>query len=51
MPVVDRLEATRRIRVAEAEPGDARTRMIALTANAQEEDREAVLAAGLEACW
>ena len=42
------LEAARRIRAAEADTGVARTRMIALTANAQEEDREAARAAGLD---
>jgi CheY-like chemotaxis protein len=48
MPGMDGLEEARRIRAAEAEAGVARTRMIALTANAQEEDREAALAAGLD---
>ena len=42
------LEAARRIRAAEADTGVARTRMIALTANAQKEDREAARAAGLD---
>jgi PAS domain S-box-containing protein len=48
MPGMDGLEAARRIRAAEAEAGVAGTRMIALTANAQEEDREAAVAAGLD---
>jgi CheY-like chemotaxis protein len=48
MPGVDGLEATRRIRAAELEAGDARTRILAVTANAQTEDREAMLAAGLD---
>lgn len=48
MPGMDGLEAARRIRVAEIEAGIARTRIIALTANAQEEDRDAALAAGLD---
>jgi len=48
MPGVDGLEATRRIRAAELEAGDAQTRIIAVTANAQTEDREAMLAAGLD---
>jgi PAS domain S-box-containing protein len=48
MPGMDGLEATRRIRAAELEAGDARTRILAVTANAQTEDREAMLAAGLD---
>jgi signal transduction histidine kinase/CheY-like chemotaxis protein len=54
MPGMDGLEAARRIRAAEAEieaqdqTGFARTRMLALTANAQSEDREACLAAGMD---
>jgi len=48
MPEMDGLEAARRIRVAEALVGDARTYMLALTANAQTDDREAVLSAGLD---
>jgi PAS domain S-box-containing protein len=47
MPVMDGLEAARRIRAAEAECVMPPTRMVALTANAYPEDREAALAAGL----
>jgi CheY-like chemotaxis protein len=43
MPGIDGLEAVRRIRAAEAP-----TRMIALTANAQTEDRESIFNAGLD---
>jgi len=46
MPGMDGLEAARRIRAAET--GLERTRMLALSANAQAEDREAALAAGLD---
>jgi CheY-like chemotaxis protein len=48
MPSVDGLEATRRIRAAEASSDRPRTRIIALTANAYEEDRNACLAAGMD---
>jgi len=48
MPGMDGLEAARRIRAAEAASGDKPTRMLALTANAQAEDRAACLAAGLD---
>jgi CheY-like chemotaxis protein len=48
MPVMDGLEAARRIRAAEAENNTPRTRILALTANAQTEDRDAVLAAGMD---
>ncbi len=47
MPVMDGLEAARRIRTAEAETNTAPTRMLAITANAYAEDREAALAAGM----
>jgi PAS domain S-box-containing protein len=48
MPVMDGLEAARRIRTVEAEAGDKPVRMLALTANAQTEDRAACLAAGMD---
>ncbi len=48
MPVMDGLEAARRIRAAETETGSPPTPMLALTANAYAEDRDACLAAGLD---
>jgi PAS domain S-box-containing protein len=48
MPVMDGLEAARRIRAAESESDGKPTRMLALTANAYAEDREAALAAGMD---
>ncbi len=49
LPGLDGLEATRRIRAAEAERQRApRTPIIALTANAFAEDREACFAAGMD---
>ena len=48
MPGMDGLEAARRIRAAETQMGNGRTRMLALTANVQTEDHEAALAAGLD---
>jgi len=48
MPGVDGREAARRIRAAEAERSDRPTPIIALTANAFAEDREACLAAGMD---
>jgi signal transduction histidine kinase/CheY-like chemotaxis protein len=48
MPGLDGREVTRHIRRAEREIGGARTRIIALTANAFDEDRLACLAAGVD---
>jgi len=49
MPVMDGLEAVKHIRAFEAEPefGEQPTPVIALTANAYAEDRDAALAAGM----
>ncbi|MSO66339.1 MAG: PAS domain-containing sensor histidine kinase [Pseudolabrys sp.] len=53
MPIMDGLEAARRIRAAEAqtniETDGKPTPIVALTANAYAEDREACLAAGMDA--
>ncbi len=48
MPSMDGLEATRRMREIEAEEDIAPTPIIALTANASAEDRDACLAAGMD---
>jgi CheY-like chemotaxis protein len=46
MPELDGLETTRRIRARW--PADARPRIVAMTANAMEEDRDACFAAGMD---
>jgi CheY-like chemotaxis protein len=48
MPRLDGLAAARMVRAAEAKAGVKPTRMIALTANAFDEDKEAAFAAGLD---
>jgi PAS domain S-box-containing protein len=47
MPVMDGLEGTRRIRAAESQTGIRPTPILALTATAGVEDREAAVAAGM----
>jgi CheY-like chemotaxis protein len=47
MPVMDGLQAARRIRAAETQAGRRPMPILALTANAGAEDREASLAAGI----
>jgi PAS domain S-box-containing protein len=49
MPGMDGIAATRRIRAAEEAAGGARTPIVALTANAFSDDRDACLAAGMDA--
>jgi PAS domain S-box-containing protein len=48
MPSLDGLEATRQIRALEAEAGTTRTPILALTANAFAEDRDACYEAGMD---
>ncbi|MRV73148.1 PAS domain S-box protein [Duganella sp. FT92W] len=48
MPFMDGLEATRRIRAAEAELGRPRVPIIAMTASVLEKDREATSIAGMD---
>jgi PAS domain S-box-containing protein len=48
MPDMDGLEATRRIRAIEADTNAARTPILALTANALAEDRDACVNAGMD---
>jgi PAS domain S-box-containing protein len=48
MPGMDGLEATRRIRAIESEHGGTRTPIVALTANASVDGRDACLAAGMD---
>jgi PAS domain S-box-containing protein len=48
MPGSDGIAATRRLRALETEHGGIRTPVIALTANAQDEDRDACLGAGMD---
>ena len=48
MPGMDGIEATRRIRSIEAEQKAPRTPILALTANASAEDRDACLGAGMD---
>jgi PAS domain S-box-containing protein len=48
MPEVDGIEATHRIRAAESERDARRTPIIALTANAFDEDRDACVKAGMD---
>ena len=48
MPLMDGIEATKKIRALEKDAGRQAVRIIALTANAFEEDRQACLEAGID---
>ncbi|MDT8384183.1 MAG: ATP-binding protein [Gammaproteobacteria bacterium] len=48
MPVMDGFEATRKIRVYELTHGSSRTPIIALTANASDQDRQACFESGMD---
>jgi PAS domain S-box-containing protein len=48
MPVIDGLEATRRIRAAESDTGAPPTPIVALTAGVLDDDRDACRAAGMD---
>jgi two-component system sensor histidine kinase/response regulator len=48
MPVLDGLDATRRLRQREAQTGAPRVPVIAMTARAMDEDKEGCLAAGMD---
>ncbi len=48
MPVLDGLDATRRLRQRELASGSARLPVVAMTARAMDEDREQCLAAGMD---
>ena len=48
MPEMDGLEATRLIRATEAKSGRKRLPIVALTANAFDEDRDACITAGMD---
>jgi CheY-like chemotaxis protein len=50
MPVLDGLQATRQLRERETEHGWLRMPLLALTGNAMPEEKEACLAAGMDAC-
>ena len=48
MPVLDGFETTRRLRAGAAGESNRRVRVVALTASASTEDRDACLAAGMD---
>ncbi len=47
MPIMDGIEATKRIRALEAQAGERRTPIVAMTANAMQEDKAASMEAGM----